>query len=211
MSSWDMLTRAWRLAAFLYQRQTRGFDPPGDEPFMDPEGVVRFKQELGRASLYLEFGSGGTTVQADRHRVPTISVESDAVYSRAVSSRLSTGCVEQIVVDLGLTGPWGSPVFDTPSKAARYVSAPFGRSAFPDFILVDGRYRVACALECGRQAFKCGASATLMFDDYKDRSHYHPVQDILGPPEIVGRAALFTVGRTAISQNTVRPFLRDKR
>ena len=86
---------------------------------MDPEGAERFKQELSRCKQYVEFGSGGTTVLADHLGVPSVSVESDRFYARAVASRLSSGSVRQVVVDLGFTGQWGAPLINTAAKGQR--------------------------------------------------------------------------------------------
>jgi hypothetical protein len=204
-----MLRTIARLPAFLYAQRVKGFDPPTDEPFMDPEGVERFKYELSHSSRYVEFGSGGTTVLADRKGVPTISVESDRFYARAVATRLSSGCVKQIVVDIGFTGEWGTPICSTPEKGRKYATAPFG-GEFPDLILVDGRYRVACALESARRAYQAGAKAILIFDDYAARPHYHRVEQSLGSPEMAGRTAIFAIGSSSVCEETVEAALSDK-
>lgn len=205
-----MLKTVSRLPAFLYQQRIKGFEAPGDEPFMDPEGVERFKTELAYATRYVEFGSGGTTVMADRLGIPTTSVESDRFYARAVASRLSSDCVKQVVVDLGFTGEWGSPLINSPAKGRRYVSAPW-EGEFPDLILVDGRYRAACALESARRAHQAGKTATLMFDDYGLRRHYHVVERSLGKPQMAGRTAIFQVGDRPILTEAVNILLSDKR
>ena len=207
----DVWRKSADLLKFFYIQRIKGFDPPSDEPFMDAEGVARFRQELSRATRYIEFGSGGTTVLADRAGLDTISVENDRFYARAVASRLHGGRVHQVVVDNGLTREWGFPLFSGVRKAEAYVSAPFGKAPFPDFILVDGRYRVACALESARQAQVRGMSATLMFDDYAGRPHYHAVETHLGPPEMAGRAAVFRIGSQVLPRSAVEEALADSR
>ena len=47
---------------------------------------------------------------------------------------------------------WGVPVFPDVEKARSYVTAPWDDKPFPQFIPVDGGYRVACALESARRA-----------------------------------------------------------
>lgn len=195
------------LARFLYLQRVTGFSPPGDEPFMDAAGVARFRLELGRASHYVEFGSGGSTVMADRAGLPTVSVENDRFYARAVASRLGSATVRQIVVPMGLTREWGWPLRPSQRAAQAYVTAPWDQPWFPDFILVDGRYRVACALESARRAHAAGTTATLMFDDYAERPQYHVVEDHLGPPEMAGRAALFRIGLGPVPEAAVTPWL----
>lgn len=198
------------LARFLYVQRVTGFDPPGDEPFMDAEGVARFRRELARARSYVEFGSGGSTVLVDRAGIPAISVENDRFYARAVATRLGQGAVRQIVVPMGLTREWGFPLLPSQRAAWRYVSAPWDQiGTFPDLVLVDGRYRVACALESARRAHVAGASAVLMFDDYAPRQHYFAVEDYLGKPEMDGRAALFRIGANDVPEGAVARWLQD--
>lgn len=71
--------------------------------------------------------------------------------------------------------------------------APLKGRNFPDFILIDGRYWVACAFESARPANASQTTAGLMFDDYAMRPFYHVVEEFLGSPQIVGRAAIFHV------------------
>lgn len=204
----NKLRRALEIAAFLHTQRIRGFDPPGDEPFMDQESIDRFRQELARASGYLEFGSGGSTVLADQSGVPGVSVESDRFYARAVATRL-TGKIEQICVPAGITKEWGMPLFPSAIKGRRYTDAGFGRSEFPDFILVDGRWRRACALRSAHEAHKRGKQATLMIDDYLHRPGYRRVEVLLGEPEMVGRSAIFRIGSRSIPSAAIDEALDD--
>jgi hypothetical protein len=192
--------RLFALIGFLYVQRIRGFDPPGD-PALDHETLQRLKSKLAAAHFYLEWGSGGSTVLADQLNVPTISVESDRYYAVAVRKALTGSCVTLLTPRIGLTGRWGWPVFKRPtSRRSRlwqsYVDAPFKRmSRYPDIILVDGRFRTACALEAARQAKLHKARATLIIDDYIDRPSYRRVERYLGRPELVGRAAMFSIGQ----------------
>src|SRR4051812_43292064 len=49
------------LARFLYVQRVRGFDPP-DQPLLDDESGPWLAARLKSTKLYLEFGSGGSTV-----------------------------------------------------------------------------------------------------------------------------------------------------
>lgn len=197
----------YEIAKFLYLQRIRGFSPPGEDPHMPPAEIDRFKEEIGRAQNYVEFGSGGSTVYASRMCVETISVENDRFYARAVATKLSAKTVTQIVAGMGITREWGMPMFPSARKARRYVTAPWDLARFPDFILVDGRYRVACALESARRAHACNAAAVLMFDDYSNRPFYHIVEEFLGQPEIVGRAAIFHIGSQIVPLAVVEKWL----
>ena len=112
---------------------------------------------------------------------------------------------------MGLIGEWGMPVFPNFNKALAYVDAPWGGESFPQFILVDGRYRVACALESARRANMASAAAVLMFDDYAARPFYHEVEKHLGAPELVGRAAIFQIGSQNVEKKAVDQWLTDPR
>ena len=204
------IERAGVFLKFLYAQRVRGLTPPENAPHFDPPGARRFKAELAKASAYLEFGSGGSTLAADAARIPTVTIESDRFYADVVRSRLTGSLVKILTPRMGLTSEWGSPVFSSSAKGRRYVEAPFPLSPFPDFILVDGRYRVACALECARQANLAGKRAVLMFDDYVSRPAYHRVEEKLGKPECEGEAAFFTIGDRSISQASVVAATRDK-
>jgi hypothetical protein len=198
-----------RLLQFLYIQRVKGLSPPSDEPYMPPAEVARFKYELSKARHYVEFGSGGSTVYASQQGVKTISVENDRFYARVVAKGLHQSSVKQLVVDMGITGEWGMPIFPNPRKARRYICAPWDVETFPQFILVDGRYRVACALESARRARLVGQSAVLMFDDYEVRSSYHQIEQILGVPEKCGRAAIFDIGSQQVELSVIDHWLND--
>ena len=58
------IERAGVFLKFLYAQRVRGLTPPENAPHFDPPGARRFKAELAKASAYLEFGSGGSTLAA---------------------------------------------------------------------------------------------------------------------------------------------------
>lgn len=199
--------------SFFYVQRVRGFDQP-TRPHLDEETAEWLERQLRQTRLYLEFGSGGSTLLANKLSVPSISVESDRFYARAVRRGLAHPGIARIRVPrMGITAEWGMPLFFRRSKGPRYVAAGFEAlgDRFPDLVFVDGRYRVACALESARQANLAGASALLMFDDYEGRPFYRAAEDYLGDPERIGRAALFSIGKTAISEEAVRQFAEDPR
>ena len=198
---------------FFYLQRVRGFDPP-TRPHLDDKTAEWLERQLRKTQLYLEFGSGGSTLLANRLSVPSISVESDRFYARAVRRGLTHPEIARIQVPrMGVTGEWGMPLIFRRSKGPRYVAAGFEAlgDRFPDLVLIDGRYRVACALESARRAHLSGATALLMFDDYEGRSFYHVIEDYLGKPERIGRAALFSIGKAMIPEDVVRRFAEDPR
>jgi hypothetical protein len=198
---------------FYYVQRFKGFDSPTD-PHLEAETVEWLQQQLKSTNCYVEFGSGGSTMLAVALGIPTISVESDRFYADTVRRALGgTTSVRIVVPRMGLTYEWGMPVFFKASKGIRYVTAPFGdrRGDFPDLILVDGRYRVACALESARRAHRLGSTARLLVDDYEGRPHYHVMDEYLGAPEPIGRAALFVIGQNPVPEEAIKWHAQDPR
>lgn len=195
--------RIGELASFYWAQRVKGFSVP-DEPLLDEGATAALRSHLDKARFYLEFGTGGSTVLVARRGLETVSVDSDPVFAQAVRRKLAPGHRVTIVdTDIGLTAEWGFPVLkrETPARLARwrrYIDQPFAiiaaRGRFPDFVLVDGRFRVGCTLESARQAVAAGSPTTIMVDDYQGREHYRLLEDYLGPPRREGRAALFDMG-----------------
>ena len=193
-------SRAKTIAQFLYHQRIKGFAVSARLYFAGAEDA--FRQRLMRSHSYLEYGSGSSTIAAAEARIPTVSVEGDRFFARAVRRAIPAGApVRFATPDIGFTVELSRPLFKTPTarrmrRWARYVQAPYALiERFPDFILVDGRFRAACALEAARRARDGGHVVTIMFDDYVNRPRYHGVEQHLGTPIIVGRAAFFEVGR----------------
>jgi hypothetical protein len=197
------------LARFLYLQRVKGFDPPG-APLLDDESGAWLAERLKSTKLYLEFGSGGSTVLANRLGVPSVTVESDPFYAAAVRKILPSPRRARILTPrMGITMEWGMPVLGKGRKGPRYVQAPFDqfKDTFPDLIFVDGRYRVACVLETARQAAEARCTSTVLLDDYAYRPNYHVLEKHLGKPERIGRAAKFMVGKRPIPADAVRHHL----
>jgi hypothetical protein len=204
----DRWRRAREIGQFLYVQRVKGFDSP-ESPHFDDETREWFETRLRAAKSYLEFGAGGSTVLAAKLGIPTISVEGDPYYAKAVRRALAPNApVTFLTPWLGLTTGWSRPLRPSLAKAKRYVSSPFRKpwGQFPDFILVDGRYRVSCALESARQTGLRGARASLLVDDYGKRRQYRVLEVWLGQPRMIGRSALFEIGQADISKRDVAMF-----
>jgi len=205
--------RLWELTRFFYHQRVRGFSVP-DNPWFDSASSDPFRKLLTGARSYVEYGSGGSTVLADRTHIPTVAVEGDRFFARAVARKITdSNLVKLLVADIGTTVEWGIPLFKAPTDLRRarwlsYVDAPYRalrklERSLPDLVLVDGRMRRACALEAVRQAQLGSQAVTLCFDDYAPRDHYRAVEKWLGKPNIVGRMAIFR------SEDSMRPIARS--
>ncbi|WP_428027501.1 hypothetical protein [Altererythrobacter sp.] len=218
------LTRMIELAKFLYLQRVTGFEVD-DVAMLDDEAGRWFTDRIGQCASYLEFGAGGTTRLAARLQVPTISVESDRYFAAAVRKGLAPGhTVTLIDADIGLTTNWGIPVPGTPNtrrvkRWRRYVDLPFATlerigQPFPDLVLVDGRFRRACALQVAYKAARARAQCDLLFDDYyrEERTHYSAIESFLGEPEPLGRAGLFRISPDRqVCETDIAEAMRDFR
>jgi hypothetical protein len=214
--------RAVAFAKFLYAQRVQGLSVP-EAPCFDDQGAQEFERLLRAASSYLEFGSGGSTVLASRLGVKTLSVESDRYFARQVRAKAAPGPVTVLAPDIGVTKEWGQPVFKRPTAARLrrwrgYVFSPFealdrAGERFPDLVLIDGRFRVACALESARRAQELALPLTIFFDDYAERPHYQVIERFLGKPKLVGRAAIFEIQRDSppLDAQVVLDFVGDVR
>jgi hypothetical protein len=107
--------------------------------------------------------------------------------------------VDVVHGNIGRTGPWGKPVFPSIKRTSawrRYPLAPWeglGNDFRADFILVDGRFRVACALAVALH--QSDTEWNLLVDDYVDRPEYSTIADFLELQTIYGRMAHFRRSR----------------
>lgn len=199
--------------SFFYVQRVRGFTPPS-RPHLDDQTIKWLSNELRATKLFLEFGCGGSTLLADKMAIPTMSVESDPFYAATVRSVLTHPETTQIIaLDLGITREWGMPVFFSSKKGMRYASAPFRLlgSQAPDLILIDGRYRVACALRSAAHVVSVGSNSKMLVDDYVGRPAYHILEEFLGAPTMVGRAAIFSTGSRQIPTEAILNYSADPR
>ena len=173
--------------------------PARPELTLPPDEAEAVRAAFERAGTILEYGSGGSTVMAAEMPGKTVvSVESDAAWARGMQAWFADHppaegtTIEVLWADIGPTKEWGHPAEDSGwRRYARYPLKVWERAGFaPEVVLVDGRFRVGCALAA---LFRAPAPLTLMFDDYAPRHHYHVVEDYLGRPDMVGRMAVWKV------------------
>jgi hypothetical protein len=123
---------------------------------MMPEEVDLLREASRNRHHVVEFGCGGSTILFLENAVETLdSVESDKAWATKVcgeptaAAALRSGRFRMHHVDIGRTKAWGYPADDA-SKALwpRYACAIWRNLESPavDFVFIDGRFRVACAL-----------------------------------------------------------------
>jgi hypothetical protein len=145
---------------------------------MTPAETTLLTDHLKRSTTYLEFGAGGSTQFAIEHvRGRIVSVESDAAWidklkaDPRVKAALDSRRLSFMHIDIGPVGDWGVPRGETRIKHWKdYFSAPWISLDLPfDFVLIDGRFRIMCALIACAYAPE---ETRIAIHDYSVRKHY---------------------------------------
>lgn len=156
-----------------------GSSTPGLVPAMTGAEQALLRAAVAGRRAGLEFGCGGSTgllLQAGLPRL--LSADSDLSWLAQVQAdppcapAVAAGRLRLLHVDIGPTGPWGWPT--DPAAMPRwpaYWRDPWEPAGPVDLVLVDGRFRVACAL-AGLP--RLGADAVLLVHDFWDRASYRP-------------------------------------
>lgn len=150
------------------------------QPYFDNDTQRQFLYKyLDQAQVYFEFGSGGSTYQANiRDNIKVMhSVESDPQwYDKVLDNCPNKSKFRFHYVDvkcrpntLGLPGP------DCPISYAREYPKVIDQmdDESVDLVFVDGRFRVSCALHAFR---KLKADGLLVVDDYCPRTEYFRIE-----------------------------------
>lgn len=167
--------------------------------FDSPETTDWFLDRLASTKRYLEYGTGGSTYQAARIGVNFIAVDTDPYFLDAVRAKIQgagLGKSGQVFrhADIGRTGTWGRPrgrISDARRQLFRRASDPPPEcleGLLPDLVLIDGRFRVACAFKAFN-LLHAETGWTVVVDDYSDRPQYREIEDY-GDVRLVGRMAV---------------------
>ena len=155
----------------------------GLRPEMTDAEIGVLRECFSKATSLVEFGSGGSTQLAVQS--PSLrriwSVESDPAWIGKlrglpdVAQAEAAGRLRFVHADIGRTGDYGMPLDASAQERwpGYYQSVWMDPATVEaDLVLVDGRFRVACALEALARA---RPHAILLFHDFWNRTHYHPV------------------------------------
>ena len=152
-------------------------------PRMTPPELDLFRTLLRATDTYLEFGTGGSTVEAAalvRRRV--VSVDSSEAWLAKVAQACAAPVCrvkpELVFADIGPVARWGRPADDTHRHLwSGYHEAPWqggGTSVSPDLCLIDGRFRVASFLQ---SLLRSRPDTLIAFHDFH-RRNYHAVCEV---------------------------------
>lgn len=172
-----------------------------DQGLFEGEGES-FKKLAVKATVYGEYGVGESTMWvAENTEARIIAVETDRTWVERVQQSMPRDS-EIIHADLGPVGDFGRPLtYQKLDDFSDYFEGIWRQDAKPDLVLIDGRFRVACFLTC---LLMSEDSTFIIFDDYKDRSHYHVVERVIAPIAVSGRQAIFQVRLELIDKALVQ-------
>jgi len=146
---------------------------------MTPRERNLFLETITGAKNYLEWGAGGTTIAVlQNYGCRVYCVESSAEWSLhmqkaypQIRAGMESGQLALKRVDIGKTKAWGVPADESRKEHwPKYSSEIFGDKIPFDVVLVDGRFRVACALQA---ILNTDDNAVIMVHDFSNRPKYH--------------------------------------
>ena len=151
-------------------------------PHLATKDKKMFYKYLNKASVYFEYGSGGSTYQASiRDNIKYIySVESDIEWQKILKEKIKNTNITFIYNEMNtLPNTWGKPGKNASDKQKKKYSNYIRELTKKeqdsiDLVFIDGRFRVACCLKC-YDIIK--DDCLIAFDDFLNRSSYHIVLD----------------------------------
>ena len=140
------------------------------KPVMNEIEIKNFLSFMKKDNIYFEFGSGGSTNIVSYYNLKAYSVESDIKWHNKLRNEGIN--VNYLTVDLKSTG-MGYPGKNTSVKDWKKYIQSYKSEYNADIILIDGRFRVACALDIFS---KIKYDTLVLIHDY-DRPYYHIIEN----------------------------------
>jgi hypothetical protein len=163
-----------------------------------------FLDKLKRSKSYFEYGSGNSTLVAKKLKIFFISIESD----RSFFNYLKFFNIKNFkLIDFGYVYFFSVPIFfllkkNKLKKVANIYSETIVHSVkkIPDLILIDGRYRVLCALKVYSFLTKYNHKSSLVIlDDFKNREKDYSIVKKIYHVKMVGRMAIMSPKRNFLN------------
>ena len=187
-------------ASYVLPKKT--FDLPSYPVFKSTQASEEFYRLLQRCDFYVEYGSGGSTLAAVKLSKNFQSYESSRAFHKIMNNKMQKMIPEPapisdfLLYEFGPIRSWSIPF---PSglnkvmfaKKMCVYSEPHWKACgeFPDLILIDGRFRVSCALK--NFAALEGKKFHLVVDDYAERSEYSVIEKYGNLRKVIGTTAFF--------------------
>lgn len=169
------------------------------------------KKKIKFSRFYFEYGAGATTLYAKKNNKKFISIESDFTFYRMINKLEYSRNLK--FVNLGPVGEYSYPIFLIRKKILNYVQSInlyFNKKNYPNFVLIDGRFRVACCLNLFRILSKKKINIEIIIDDYLGREHYNILKNYFEVKKI-GRMASLKVKKSKLDEKVFKQYLLDPR
>lgn len=175
---------------------------PKTYPFiMHDDEKELFKKYIRNSVNYLEFGLGGSTIFSlinSNANVTSIDTNKDWISFMTSYKFIKNNLNHRLsihYIDIGPTKAWGYPVDENNNENFYKYSSEIFKITDPsiyDLILVDGRFRVACALQ---SIIKCHKNKNLkiLIHDYSFRDEYKIVEKYLTIDEFTNSLYVFSI------------------
>jgi hypothetical protein len=156
-------------------------------PMLSSERIL-LTRYLKKSKIYLEYGPGGSSELAchinNLEKIIIVDSRSQTLVNRVV---LGSDCLKEIsqkvlpiYVDIGRTREYGNPtrkheLAGKPWSAYPSIITTLPGGILPDFILINGRFRVACTLKILLSYHKSYPNLIFAIHDFFFRKNYHIV------------------------------------
>ena len=141
------------------------------KPLMSLKEIKAFCYLMKPENTYFEFGSGGSTNIASYYKLKIFSVESDVKWHKKLKE--SQINANYITIDLKVNKA-GYPGKNTSREDWKKYIQSYKKEYNADIILIDGRFRVACALDIFNKIKK---NTIVLIHDYTFRKEYHILEN----------------------------------
>ena len=160
-----------------------------------------FDKRIKKSNTYLEFGMGGSTfrtLQKSDAKVYSIDSSLDWIsFMREYKQirKMEKTRLSLFHVDIGPTGEWGRPENDNyKEKFPNYSKRIFELidKTTVDTVLIDGRFRVACALNTILHLHE-NKNLQILIHDFWNREQYHMVLKYFDEAESADSLVVLTI------------------
>lgn len=172
-----------------------------------------FKEELKKSKLYLEFGSGNSTLYAAKLKKKFISIETDKNFFNFINDKINNRGLRYC--NIGLTSYYSIPLFINQKKILNYSKSIFEeflkKKLIPDLILVDGRFRVLVCMQAHIFMSRIKKNIKIIIDDYAQRYYYHILENFFRIKIIGNFGFVYGLKKNQIPKILIDKYLKDSR
>ena len=157
------------------------------KPLMTESEIALFAKWIPFGGFALEFGCGGSSRFFFEKGVDKlVSVEGDKVWGESLlQDRFLSFFIQKkrFNIYLPFIGPIQPNFYSTPAGHPSYLWVNYHTAIWElidgnklDFILIDGRFRLACALQ---SILHCHQKPYILIHDFWNRNQYHPILNFM--------------------------------